>query len=414
MKKLVIIIVACLVPAVFVYSQKKDKSNFKEYAPGYYQNVILKDIRDVEQKKATPEVDKRFQVDMSGTDIPNKINLYKNVQWHTPPLSQGNAGTCWAFSTTSFFETEVFRLTNQKIKLSEIYTVYWEYVEKAKRFVSERGNSNFSEGSEGNAVTRIFRQYGAMPWDAYNGLKNDHKFHTHSKMVEEMTSYLQSVKSRNAWNEEEVISTIRSIMNYYIGEPPKEFTWNSKVYTPKSFLSDILKLNMNDYVEILSLKQEPFWHQVEFKVSDNWWHSKDYYNVPVDEYMKAMKNAVRNGYTVAISGDVSEAGLDRNAQAAIVPSFDIPSDYIDDDSRQFRFSNQTTGDDHGMHLVGYLVKDNTDWYLIKDSSSGSRNNDEKAPEFGYYFFREDYMKLKMLGFTAHKDAVKELLKKFSK
>jgi len=50
--------------------------------------------------------------------------------------------------------------------------------------------------------------------------------------------------------------------------------------------------------------------------------------------------------------------------------------------------------------------------LIKDSSSGSRNNAENAPEFGFYFFHEDYVKLKMMGFTIHKDAVKDLLKKF--
>ena len=65
-----------------------------------------------------------------------------------------------------------------------------------------------------------------------------------------------------------------------------------------------------------------------------------------------------------------------------------------------------------MHLVGYTERDGMDWYLIKDSSSGSRNNDQNAPEFGYYFFRTDFVKLKMMGFTVHKDAVKDILKKF--
>jgi bleomycin hydrolase len=99
---------------------------------------------------------------------------------------------------------------------------------------------------------------------------------------------------------------------------------------------------------------------------------------------------------------------------ALIPTFDIPAEYINDNARQFRFSNGTTTDDHGMHLVGYCSKDGADWYLIKDSGSGSRNNDEKAPEFGYYFFRGDYIKLKMMSFLVHKDAVKELLGKFNK
>lgn len=115
---------------------------------------------------------------------------------------------------------------------------------------------------------------------------------------------------------------------------------------------------------------------------------------------------------MSIGGDVSEAGFVRKTQCALVPTFDIPSEYINEDARQLRFSNESTTDDHGMHLVGWLDKGGKKWYLIKDSSSGSRNNDPNAPEFGYYFFHEDYVKLKMMGFTIHKDAVKDILKKF--
>ena len=151
---------------------------------------------------------------------------------------------------------------------------------------------------------------------------------------------------------------------------------------------------------------------MEYEVGDNWWHSSDYYNVPLDVFMAALKNAVRKGYTLAIGGDVSEPGFDRTTQCAVVPDFDIPSAYINDDARQFRFSNHTTTDDHGLHLVGYLEKDGKDWYLVKDSGSGSRNNDPNAKEFGYYFFSEDYVKLKMMDFMVHKDAVKDILAKF--
>lgn len=391
--------------------QKKDKANFKEYEPGFYQNSILKDVRAVKEKKEIKKIDKRFQMDHSGLDLPNKNDLYTQ-EWHNPVISQGNAGTCWCFATTSFFESEIFRLSGKKVKLSEIYTVYWEYIEKARGFVRSRGKSAFSQGSEGNAVTRMYKKYGIVPWEVYNGLPEERKFHTHAQMYKEMMSYLKSIKNDNAWNEKEVLSTIKDIMNFYIGEPPTEFEYNEAKYTPESFFKDYLKLNMNDFVEILSYLQEPYWEKVEYKVPDNWWHSKEYYNVPLNVYMDILKKAIRKGYTMSIGGDVSEAGFDKGTQCAIIPSFDIPSAYIDENARQFRFSNRTTTDDHGMHLVGFLEKDGKDWYLIKDSSSGSRNNDEDAPEFGYYFFSEDYVKLKMMGFTVHKDAVKKLLKKF--
>ena len=47
-----------------------------------------------------------------------------------------------------------------------------------------------------------------------------------------------------------------------------------------------------------------------------------------------------------------------------------------------------------------------------NSGSGSRNDDPNAKEFGYYFFLEDYVKLKMMDFMVHKDAVNEIPDKF--
>ena len=412
MKRIISISLALLFISSFTFAQQKnDKSKFKEYEKGYYQNSILKDVRAVKKKLTKKEKYKHFQMDHSGLDLPNKVSLYTK-QWANPSISQGNAGTCWCFSTTSFYESEVYRLTKKKVKISEIYTVYWEYVEKARRFVTERGNSLFSQGSEGNAVARMYKKYGAVPQSEYTGLLFGRKFHSHADMYKEMNNYLKSVKENNEWNEEIVLSTIKDIMNHYIGIPPTEFKVDGKTYTPKTYLKDYLKINPDDYVEILSYEQEPFWKQVDYKVEDNWWHSEDYYNIPLDDFMKIVKAAIRKGYTMSIGGDVSEAGFVRSTNCAIIPSFDIPSAYINDDARQFRFSNKTTTDDHGMHLVGYMQKDGKDWYLIKDSSSGSRNNDEKADEFGYYFFQEDYVKLKMMGFTIHKDAVKNILKKF--
>ncbi len=404
-------IIAGLVILLPARAQDKDKAIFQVVEPGYYQKSILKDDREVKEKDTPVIVKKDFVVDMSGKDLPNKIALYKNQQWHNPPISQGNTGTCWDFSTTSFLETEAYRIHKVKVKLSEMYTVYWEYVEKATRYVHERGNSLFDEGAEANDVTTIWKKYGIVPETDYTGLTDGRKFHNHEAMVKEMKTYLESLKTTSAWDKETVIATIKSIMDHYMGVPPTEVTVNGKKMSPLQYLHDVVGINPDDYVDILSYEQQPFFRHVEYQVPDNWGHNKDYCNVPLDAFMEALKKAVHNGYTVAIGGDVTEPGFDRKTQCAVIPDFDIPSAYINDDARQFRFSNQTTTDDHGMHLVGYLEKDGKDWFLIKDSSAGSRNNDPNAPEFGYYFFSQDYVKLKMMDFLVHKDAVKDLLQK---
>jgi bleomycin hydrolase len=392
-------------------AQNKDKAVFIITKPGFYENSILRDDREVKEKTETPQVRKRFMMDLSQASLPNKVDLYTR-QWHNAPISQGNTGTCWCYSTTSFMESEVYRINKMQVKLSEMYTVYWEYVEKASRYIRERGNSNFEEGSEANAVNRIWKKYGIVPEEFYTGLLYGRKYQNHEEMVGEMKTYLASLKASASWNEEEALATIKAILNHYLGVPPAEITVKGKKMTPLQYLNDVIKINPDDYVEILSYTQQPFYKKVEYEVPDNWWHSADYYNIPLDEYMEVLKSAIRKGFTVSIGGDVSEPGFDRVTQCAVVPDFDIPSSWINDDARQFRFSNRTTTDDHGVHLVGYMTKDGKDWYLIKDSGSGSRNNDPNASEFGYYFFSEDYVKLKMMGFTVHKDAVMELLKKF--
>lgn len=407
---------ALLTTSVFAQNVSKGKIITEEKGKGFYYESILKDVNAVEEKQTEKAPYQRFIMDQSGMDLPTSMALYKTI-WSNPTLSQGNAGTCWSFSTTSFYESEVLRLQNKKVKLSEIYFAYCEYVAKARRFIEKRGNSLFAEGSEGNALARLMAINGAVPEEAYSGLIDGRIFHSHAKMFEEMEAFLNSLKISNAWNVEYGMETIKSIMNHYIGVPPTEFVVDGKTYTPQSYLKEYLKINPDDYVEILSYKQEPYWEQVEYKVPDNWWHSKEYYNVPLDVYMDAMKKAIKTGYSMSIGGDVSESGFSRETNCAMIPDFDIPSQYINEDARQFRFSNETTTDDHGMHLIGYLENykgSGKDWFLIKDSSSGSRNVGSENPNFGYYFFHEDYVKLKMMGFTVHKDAVKEILKKFKK
>lgn len=411
MKKGFCTIALLVLVAAVSAQQPKTPGVMKEGKPGYFQNTIMKDIRAVDEITEPSKKEKRFQADLSGTVFPDKISLYQK-EWHLPPVSQGNTNTCWCFATTSFFESEVHRLTGHEIKLSEMFTVYWEYVERAERFVEERGNSAFAEGSEANAVIREYKKYGIVPKEVYPGMEPGRKFYTHEKMFKELRHYMDNVKSSGAWDKAQVVATVKSILDHYMGIPPESFEYLGVRYTPKEFLSNFLKLNMADYIDVLSCLQQPFWEKVEYEVPDNWWHSRDYCNVPLEDYMLALKNAIKNHFTVVIGGDVSEAGFNREAQVALIPTFDIPVAEIDDNARQFRFSNGTTTDDHGMHLVGYCEKDGADWFLIKDSGSGSRNNAESAPEFGYYFFRGDYIKLKMMDFLVHKDAVKDLMIKF--
>jgi bleomycin hydrolase len=391
----------CLTQISFGQNTPRDHGIFIE-PKNEFMDSVKKEAERFKKKEEKPA--KTFKLDFSTIQHPNSPDEFTKY-WHTPPVSQALTSTCWCFSTTSFFESEVYRLNKREIKLSEMYTVYWEYVEKAKRFIQEQGNSVFAEGSESDAVPRIWKKYGIVPENVYDGLQKGQLFHDHGQLFAEMNNYLQSVKNTNAWNEDAAISTIKAILNRYLGEPPASFTVDGKKMTPKEYFVNVVKLNLDDYVSLISLMDKPYYHFGEYEVSDNWWHSTGYYYIPLDDYMKVVKNAIRKGFTICIGGDVSEAGYEGHAGIGVIPTFDIPAEYIDENARQFRFSNGSTGDDHGIHVVGYLEKDGKDWYLIKDSGSGSRNNSHP----GYYFYREDYIKLKMVDLMVHKDAIKNIV-----
>ncbi len=382
----------------------QDEVKYKTYEPGFYHQFILRDVRAVKAEQDGNEQEKHLILDQSEMRIPGYPADYTKL-WAMPTLSQGNAGTCWAYGGTSFVESEHKRLGGDSLKLSEMYTVYWEYVEKARRYVKTRGESRFTQGSQANAVTRMIKLHGAVPETAYTGLKKERKYHSHADMVSEMKSYLQSVKETNAWNEARVISTIKSIMHYHMGEPPATFDYNNKKYTPESFRDDVLHYNPDEYVDLMSTIAVPFGERGLYDVPDNWWQCDEYKNVKLDNYLAILNEALENGYSAAIGGDVSEAGFSRETNAAVIPDFDIESNNINQAAREFRFANNSTSDDHIMHIIGYQKFKGDYWYLVKDSSSGSRNVGEESDKFGYYFMHEDYFQLKILTFTVHKDVL---------
>lgn len=350
---------------------------------------------------------RRLLLDMRGVAIPPSPKVFKQA-FHFPPVAQYLTGTCWSYSATSFLEAEVARLHGRKIKLSEQHTVYYEYLAKVRRWIAKRGHSVFGQGSENNAVPRVLAQHGAVPLAAYPGVTVRNRRHNHERMAKQIRKYLEHCKAAGQWDLAVVIPAVRALLDKHLGRPPADFVFEGRRYTPRRFLRDVLRLDLSAYVEIMSTKRIPFWTLGELAVPDNWWRNRDYHNLPLDVFYRLIKEAASRGYTVAIGGDVSEPGKNGFKDAAIVPSYDIAQEHIDQDSREYRIDAGSTTDDHGLHLVGHVKHAGRDWFLLKDSGRSSRWGKAK----GYYYFRDDFIKLKMLSATVHKDLLGKLLARF--
>jgi bleomycin hydrolase len=367
--------------------------------------AVQKECRATEKKKEDEKL--VIRIDWTGIAKPSSVAAFK-APFYFPPHRQYRTGTCWCFSTTSFFESEIKRLYGKEIKLSEMYTVYWEYVEKAKGYIAKRGCQPFAQGSESDAVSIVWKKYGVVPDAAYSGLTPGRDKYDDEDMTKEMAGYLEWAKSHNYWDEGVILAEIHAILDAYMGRPPETFEYEGSQYTPVQFFTQVVKINVDDYVQVMSTLTIPFYTKGKYDVPDNWRPTEDYWNVPLDEFYACFTRAASRGYTAAIGGDVSEPGLYGFAGAAIIPTFDIPQEFIDQDSREFRFDNKTTQDDHGVHMLAMTKAGGHDWFLIKDSMASAY----WGPEKGYYLYRDDYIKLKMLTIMVHKDIVQPLAAKF--
>ncbi|MBC8426416.1 peptidase C1 [bacterium] len=361
-------------------------------------------------KKAHEDADMSLRVDWTSIERPASPEAFKTRLPHLPPTPQYYTGSCWAFSATSHLESEVIRQTGDEIKLSEMWLVYWEYVEKVRRWVREHGNSVVAEGSQGDAILEIYRTYGAVPLAAYEGVLFDDGRHDHKQLMKELKGFLDWAESNDVWDEARVIAGARLILDVHMGRPPETFEWRGRKWSPRAFLLEALKLDLKAYVTCVSFMERPgyvFGDHCLLDVTDNWRRKTDYLNLPIGEFARLLRESIRRGYTVDIGGDNSEPGMDGAYDAAVVPSWDLPADRIDQFSREHRIRNGETGDDHGLHVVGHTRLGDRDWYLIKDSNRSSRLGAFK----GYYFFDADYIKLKMLTIVVHKDVLRYVMPK---
>ena len=69
------------------------------------------------------------------------------------------------------------------------------------------------------------------------------------------------------------------------------------------------------------------------------------------------------------------------------------------------FESGKTRDEHLIQIIGFKDGSDYDWYLVRDSAGAFR-----GPYRGYAFMRDDYVKLKVLAFMIHKDALMDKIK----
>ena len=342
----------------------------------------------------------------------------------TDVKDQGHSGTCWSYTGASFLESEMMKKKKQPVDLSEIYTARKVYLEKAINYLRMHGALTWGDGGELHDIINIYRKYGAVPQSVYTGLINGATVNNFNEMQKDLEGYLKGIveseKVPADWKQ-----VFEQKMDTYLGAVPKTFLYNGKMYDPKSFAKEVVGLEDEKYIEMLSVEHKPKYQNTLMAVPDNW--SYDYaFNVSMEDIIRTIDYALSKGYTVAWAADVSEKYFSWKNGLALVPEKDYKDlteaeqkDYfhvywnekeITPALRQQGFDNYETTDDHAMHIVG-LAKDQKgrEYYIVKNSWGA--DNDNK----GYLYVSKNYVRYKTMSILVNeKGTPKDLLKKYKK
>ena len=356
-----------------------------------------------------------------------KENLVTSVK------NQYRSGTCWCFSALSFVESEILRTKGIETDLSEMFVVGKSYHDRAVKYVRVDGHLNFAAGSSFGDVFHVIKDYGIVPQEAMPGFNYGTDKPEHAELDAALKGYVEAIvknpnkKLSTAW-----VNGFDGIVAAYFGEYPKGFSVNSVEYTPESY-RDYLGINTDEYVNLTSFTHHPFYSQFALEVCDNWrWDTA--YNLPIDELMEVMYNAIDKGYTIAWGSDVSEKGFTRNGiavmpvekdakpaagsdqekwvgksteKAAEEVKSELPEEMtITQEMRQDGYDRKTTTDDHGMHIYGLAQDQNgTNYFIVKNSWG------EAGKYKGIWYASDAFVRYKTLNIVVHKDALPKTIAK---
>jgi aminopeptidase C len=346
--------------------------------------------------------------------------------------NQYRSGTCWCYSALSFIESEILRTKGQEVDLSEMFVVGKSYRDRAVKYVRLDGHLNFAAGSSFGDVLHVIEDYGIVPQEAYSGFNYGTEMPEQNELDAALAGYVRAIaqnpnkKLTTAW-----LNGFDGILDAYLGEVPETFAVNGTQYTPESY-RDALGINPDDYVNLTSFTHHPFYESFIIEVPDNWrWDSA--YNLPIDELMEVMYNAIDKGYTIAWGSDVSENGFTRDGlavmpvekktaaagsdqerwvgKAADQPKEEVKAELpqemvITQEMRQDGYDRKTTTDDHGMHIYGLAKDQNGNDYFIVKNSWG-----EAGKYKGIWYASDAFVRYKTLNIVVHKDALPKDIKK---
>ena len=278
---------------------------------------------------------------------------------------QQRSGRCWMFASLNTMRFRIIHDLNLKtFELSQAYPLFFDKLEKSNwfleniidtveeplsgRLVAYLLTDPVSDGGQWDMFRALVKKYGVVPKEAMPESANSRNT---SDLDRYLTRYLRGAAKRLRETfaaggtvddlremKKTMMDEIWRMLAVSLGEPPQEFDVRirnkdnelvaSGTYTPQRFFEEVVKMDVDDYVSLISAPtaDKPFGHVYTVSRLGNVVEAGGvrYLNLPVDELKRVAVAQLKDGLPVWFGCDVAQSYL-REEGVMDTASLDVDS-----------------------------------------------------------------------------------------
>lgn len=331
---------------------------------------------------------------------------------------QKRSGRCWMFASLNTMRARVIKKYDLKnFEFSQAYPLFWDKLEKSNWFF-ENILSTLDEPTDGRMIAfllfdpigdggqwdmfrALVEKYGLVPKEAMPECANSENTASMDKFL---TRYLRgcAAKLRHAHEDgvtdealhamkDEFMSNVYNYLVICLGMPPKSFDVRlrdkddklvlSGTFTPQAFREEVLDMNLQDYVSLISAptKDKPYLHTYTVDKLGNVVEAGGvrYLNLPPEELKRAAIAQLKDDLPVWFGCDVDQSYLQNDGIMDLdaldidpLVGFDIIGGFDKADRLDYAESVMT----HAMVLEGVNLDENGAPTLWKVENSWGKDH----------------------------------------
>ena len=303
---------------------------------------------------------------------------------------QQSSGRCWLFTGLNVLRAKMIdKYDLPGMEFSQNYLFFYDQLEKANLFlqgiidtkdlpfddrkVDWLFSNPLSDGGQFTGVSNLIVKYGLVPSEAMpetyqsNNTSNmatliKLKLREYGLDLREAAADGASAKKLQKMKVDQ-LSEVYRMLALCLGEPVKEFEWEGKTYTPKSFYNEFIGEDLeNNYVMVMNDPCREYGKVYEIDYDRHVYdgHNWLYVNLPVDRIKEMAIASIKDNTAMYFSCDVAKF-LDRKKGVLDIANFDYESlmGVTFGMDKKERVQTHASGSSHAMTLIAVDVCQDT-------------------------------------------------------